>query len=181
MKKLMYSKININPTLTCLLTANFLAYFIYFNYSTGKQWSVWISCLTILAIANSRFTKKIQQDATVHQNFISYLYEAQHLSGDTPLDADSVQQLHVQQPSTYAKPEAASAVLGSWWWAVLPETCWTSYKYEIKILINCCILLDLLFELEPGLQTYYNAETISHKQWRSIRRNLDGGFPCKSP
>ena len=34
------------------------------------------------------------------------------------LDADSVQQQHVQQPSTYAKPEAASAVLGSWWWAV---------------------------------------------------------------
>jgi len=31
------------------------------------------------------------------------------------LDAVSVQQLHVQQPSTYAKPEAASAVLGSWW------------------------------------------------------------------
>ena len=29
------------------------------------------------------------------------------------LDADSVQQPHVQQPSTYAKPEAASAVLGS--------------------------------------------------------------------
>jgi len=26
---------------------------------------------------------------------------------------DSVQQPHVQQPSTYAKPEAASAVLGS--------------------------------------------------------------------
>jgi len=26
---------------------------------------------------------------------------------------DSVQQLHVQQPSTYAKTEAASAVLGS--------------------------------------------------------------------
>jgi len=29
------------------------------------------------------------------------------------LDAVSVQQLHGQQPSTYAKPEAASAVLGS--------------------------------------------------------------------
>jgi len=27
---------------------------------------------------------------------------------------DNVQQLHVQQPSTYEKPEAASAVLGSW-------------------------------------------------------------------
>jgi hypothetical protein len=26
---------------------------------------------------------------------------------------DSVQQLHVQQPSAYAKPEAASAALGS--------------------------------------------------------------------
>jgi len=26
---------------------------------------------------------------------------------------DSVHQLHVQQPSTYAKPEAASSVLGS--------------------------------------------------------------------
>ena len=64
----------------------------------------------------------------MYQNFISYLYEAQHVSGDTPpiirgpktalaasgfAYADSVQQLHVQQPSTYAKPEAASAVLGS--------------------------------------------------------------------
>ena len=26
--------------------------------------------------------------------------------------------LNVQQPFTYAKPEAASTVLGSWWWAV---------------------------------------------------------------
>jgi len=39
---------------------------------------------------------------------MSYLYEAQHVLG-----AVSVQQLHVQQPSTYAKSEAASAVLGS--------------------------------------------------------------------
>jgi len=28
-------------------------------------------------------------------------------------NSDSIQQLHVQQPSMYAKPEAASAVLGS--------------------------------------------------------------------
>jgi len=28
--------------------------------------------------------KKIQQDATVYQNFFSYLYEAQNVSGDTP-------------------------------------------------------------------------------------------------
>jgi len=65
------------------------------------------------------------------------LYEAQHVSDDSPpiirrlklhwqplvlhtwkvvghelLDAVGVQQPHVQQPSTYAKPEAASAVLG---------------------------------------------------------------------
>jgi hypothetical protein len=31
---------------------------------------------------------------------------------------DNVHQLHVQQPSKYEKPEAASAVLGFWWWAV---------------------------------------------------------------
>jgi hypothetical protein len=73
-------------------------------------------------------------------NFIPYLYEAQHVSGDTPLIIRSLK-LHwqalvfhkqkvvgrvvggrcqvqyvpdnVQQPSTYEKPEAASAVLGS--------------------------------------------------------------------
>jgi len=28
--------------------------------------------------------KEIQQDTTVYQNFISYLYESQHVSGDTP-------------------------------------------------------------------------------------------------
>jgi len=44
----------------------------------------------------------------MYQNFIiPYLYEAQHVSGD------NVHQLHVQQPSTYEKPEAASAVLRS--------------------------------------------------------------------
>ena len=31
---------------------------------------------------------------------------------------DNVPHLHVQQPFTYKKPEADSAVLGSWWWAV---------------------------------------------------------------
>jgi len=82
----------------------------------------------------------------MYQNFIvPYLYEAQHVSGDTPpiigslklhwqplvfhtwkvvghvvgghighcSVPDNVHQLHVQQPSTYGKPEAASAVLGS--------------------------------------------------------------------
>ena len=32
-----------------------------------------------------QFIQKIQQDATTYQNFIiPYLYEAQHVSGDTP-------------------------------------------------------------------------------------------------
>ena len=31
---------------------------------------------------------------------------------------DNVHHLHVQQPLMHEKPEAASAVLGSWWWAV---------------------------------------------------------------
>jgi hypothetical protein len=32
-----------------------------------------------------QFIKKIQQDATMYQNFIIlYLYETQHVSGDTP-------------------------------------------------------------------------------------------------
>jgi hypothetical protein len=82
----------------------------------------------------------------MYQNFIiAYLYENQHVSGDTSPNIgslklhwqtlvfrkrkvvgrvvggrcqahnvpDNVHQLQVQQPSTYEKPESASAVLGS--------------------------------------------------------------------
>jgi hypothetical protein len=79
----------------------------------------------------------------MYQNIIiPYLYEAQQVSGDTPSIIrnlklhwqplvfytgkvgrvvggrsqalpDNVHQPHAQQPSTYEKPEAASAVLGS--------------------------------------------------------------------
>jgi len=57
----------------------------------------------------------------MYQNFfiIPHLYEAQHVPGDTPPIIrslkllDNVHKLHVQQPFTYKKPEAASAVLGS--------------------------------------------------------------------
>ena len=82
----------------------------------------------------------------MYKNFIiTYLYEAQNVSGVTPpiirslklhwqplvfhmwkvvgraaggrcqaqYVPDNVHQLHVQRPSTYEKPEAASAVLGS--------------------------------------------------------------------
>jgi hypothetical protein len=33
-------------------------------------------------------------------------------------EPDNIYHLYVQQPSTYERPEAASAVLGFWWWAV---------------------------------------------------------------
>jgi len=50
-----------------------------------------------------QFTQqKIQQDATVYQNLLLDVWLL-----------DAVQQPHVQQPYTYAKPEATSAVLGS--------------------------------------------------------------------
>jgi len=80
----------------------------------------------------------------MYQDFlIPYLYEAQHVSGDTPpiirslklhwqplvfhmwkvvgrvvggrcqAQPDNVHQLQAQEPSMYEKPEAASAVLGS--------------------------------------------------------------------
>ena len=52
----------------------------------------------------------MQQDATMYQNFIlTYLYEAQHVSGNTPPIIRSLK----LQPPMYEKPEAASAVLGS--------------------------------------------------------------------
>jgi hypothetical protein len=95
---------------------------------------------------NAIHKEKSTQDATMYQNFIiPYLYDSQHVSGDTPpiirslklhwqplvfhkwkvvgrvvggrcqahTVSDNVHQLYVQQLSTYKKPEAASAVLGS--------------------------------------------------------------------
>jgi hypothetical protein len=84
-------------------------------------------------------SNKMQQCIKIY--IITYLYEAQHISGDTPPIIRSLKQHwqplvfhmwkvvgHVvggrcqahtvpdnvhQQPSTYEKPEAASAVLGS--------------------------------------------------------------------
>jgi hypothetical protein len=67
----------------------------------------------------------------MYQNYIiPYLYEAEHVSGETLPIIKSLKltgslwffirvvdgrclPLHVQQPSTYVKPEAVSAVLGA--------------------------------------------------------------------
>jgi len=60
---------------------------------------------------------------------------------DVEVDADSVQ-LNVQQPQTYVKPGASSAVLELLMMSgVSLETCWASYKHRI---INSDILLHLV-------------------------------------
>jgi hypothetical protein len=56
------------------------------------------------------------------------------------LDADSVQQIHVQQPFTYAKPEAASTVLSFWWWAVCRPK-------HVELYINMKYNFDTLLHL----------------------------------
>jgi len=44
------------------------------------------------------------------------------------------------------KPEAASAALGPWWWAVCrPKHVELHINMEEQILIHCCILLDFFF------------------------------------
>jgi hypothetical protein len=92
---------------------------------------------------------------------IPYLYEAQHVSGDTPpiirslklywqplvlhmwkvvgrvvagrchAEPDSVQQPHVQQPSTYANQRLLVQFRLLMMGGVSSETCWASYKYGI--------------------------------------------------
>jgi hypothetical protein len=58
-----------------------------------------------------QFIKKIQQDATMYQNFIiPYLYEAQHVLGDTPPINRSLK-LH-WQPLVFHTWKVAGRVVG---------------------------------------------------------------------
>jgi hypothetical protein len=87
-----------------------------------------------------QFTKKkIQQDAKMYQNFIvPYLYEAQHVLGNTPPIIRSLK-LHWQRSPT-TRPttcyvwktrgcQCSCRLLMRG--GVSPETCWASYKYGI--------------------------------------------------
>jgi len=65
-------------------------------------------------LINHSHKKKIQQDATVYQNFISYLYEAQHVSG--PYTANH------QEPKTSLAASGFAYVEGCW-----TCSCWTLY------------------------------------------------------
>ena len=113
---------------------------------------------------------------------IPYLYEAQHVSGDTPPIIRSLK-LH-WQPLVFHTWKIVGGVVGGqrppttrsttfhvWktrgcqcsfrlviMGGVSPETYWASYKYGIiKILIYRCILLDFLYEL------YHDARIHEHK------------------
>jgi len=110
----------------------------------------------------------------MYQNFIiPYLYEAQHVSGDTP-SIIRILKLHWQPlvfytwkvvwtriwwtlsatvgltPSTYEIPEAASVVLGSWWWAVwYPKH--VPYKYGIIKFWSLMQLVGFYLWTKPGI------------------------------
>jgi hypothetical protein len=64
----------------------------------------------------------------VYQNFIiTYLYEAQYVSGDTPT--------HLQEPKTALAASGFSYVEGCWmcsWWTLSGTLCLT-ILYELKI------------------------------------------------
>jgi hypothetical protein len=92
------------------------------------------------------------------------------------LSESSVQQLHVQQPSTYTKPEAASAVLGSWWWAVCRSK-------HVELNINMKQIFDTVLHLVfsmwimllcPDLRT--SSTTFGKTpldEWSARRRDLN--------
>jgi len=51
---------------------------------TSGKWERLGRVANCSSLTAPNFTQKLQQDATVYQNFISYLYEAQTASGNTP-------------------------------------------------------------------------------------------------
>jgi hypothetical protein len=62
-----------------------------------------------------RFIKKMQQDATTYQNFIiPYLYETQHVSGDTPPIIRSLK-LH-WKPLVFHTWKVVEHLDGVYWW-----------------------------------------------------------------
>jgi len=53
----------------------------------------------------------------------------------------------------------------------LPETRWASRKYEIKILIHHCILLDFLCELYYDARIHEN-QVYTRKQFNEHKKSL---------
>jgi hypothetical protein len=124
---------------------------------------------------------------------IPYLYEAQHVLGNTPPIIRSLK-LHLQplvfhtwkvvgrcqaQCAWQCPPATCPTSFHIWktrgcqcsfrllmMGGVLPKTCWASYKYGIiKSLMHCWILLDFLYE---NLSHYHFVHHKSHMEWPGI-------------
>jgi len=92
----------------------------------------------------------------MYQNFIiPYLYESQHVLGDTPPIIRSLklhwQPLVFQRPTTFHVWKTRGyqcrfrlLMMGG----VSPKTCWASYKCGIINFSFCCILLDFSLWIE---------------------------------
>jgi hypothetical protein len=92
-----------------------------------------------------QFIRKIQQDATKYQNvIIPYLYEAQHISGNTPPIIRSLK-LH-WQPLVFHAWKVVRRVVGGR--CVAQNMLSFIQIWNNKILIHCCILLDFLYEYQ---------------------------------
>jgi hypothetical protein len=138
-----------------------------------------------------QFMKKFQQDTTMYQNFIiPHLYEAQHVSGDTPPIVRSLN-LHWQPLVFYTwkvvgrvagglRPPSTRPTTFHVWktrgcqcrfrllmmGGVSPETCWASYKYGI-IKFLCIVASCWIFHCE----LYYDAR-IHERQHLFGSKNL---------
>jgi len=100
----------------------------------------------------------------VHMTQDTHTHTHTHTHDTLP---DNVQQLHAWQPSTYAKAEAACAVLGSWWWAV----CRPKYVELLFKIRNNKILITLLHLV--GIFTVRRQWTLNQTQLKflAIRKN----------
>ena len=103
-----------------------------------KSYKAWIFTTFIFTLKFVfTFTCKIQQYGALQVSKGAQ----RHCSHLRHIDVFSVHQLHVQQPSTHAKPEAASTVLGSWWWAVFRPK---HIELHINMKQNCDTLWRLV-------------------------------------
>jgi len=91
------------------------------------KWAVHLATCHNLMFVDLRVIVKFMKKNPTRCNNVSKLYYSlfiwsstcfvRHTAHHQELP-DNVHRPHVQQPSMYEKSEDASAVLGSWWWAV---------------------------------------------------------------
>ena len=148
----------------------------------------------------------------MYQNFISYLYEAQHVSGDTPSIIRSLK-LHLQPLVLHTWKVVGRVVAGRWqrpattrsttfhvcktrgclcsfmllmMGGVSPETCWASYKYEIKFwytVASCWIFFYVKCTVKNA--AFYDASpqnsicVVDQKSCKAILETVDLKFQVR--